>query len=123
MTDKLQERNLIFSVGHSNHTMEKFLSLLKPYNIDVLVDVRSHPHSRYTPHFNSSELKQGLARSGIKYLYLGKELGGRPDDEGFYDDKGYVLYSEWSRSSIFLAGIERLERGILDYRIAMMCSE
>ena len=123
MINKLKGQNQIFSIGHSNHTIEKFLSLLKAFDIDVVVDVRSHPHSKYAPHFSSSDLKQELGKSGIKYLYLGKELGGRPNDEGFYDDKGYVLYNEWSQSAIFLAGIERLEHGIQNYRVAMMCSE
>jgi len=123
MTDRIQNRCRVFSVGHSNHAMEKFLSLLELFDIDVLVDVRSHPHSKHAPQFASADLKRELSNCGIKYLYLGKELGGRPDDRGYYDDNGYVLYSEWARSAVFLEGIERLEHGIAKYKIAIMCSE
>lgn len=123
MTEKDQAYRTIFSVGHSNHSMAEFLNLIQEFSINVLVDVRSHPYSQYAPHFNSPGLSHELKARTIKYLYLGGELGGRPEDEGFYDDKGYVLYSEWSQSTLFLEGIERLERGVEGHRIAMMCSE
>lgn len=123
MTYTIEGHRHIFSVGHSNHTMEEFLSLLEAVEVEVVVDVRSHPQSKYAPHFGSADLKRDLGASGIKYLYLGRELGGRPDDEAFYDENGYVLYSEWAQSNLFLQGIERLERGIANHRIAMMCSE
>ena len=113
----------IFSVGHSNHSMQEFVSLVNGFHINVLVDVRSHPYSRHAPQFSLTGLSQELEQKGIKYLYLGGELGGRPDDECFYDDNGYVLYNEWSQSALFLKGIERLERGAKNYRIVLMCSE
>jgi uncharacterized protein (DUF488 family) len=123
MTEKDQADRTIFSVGHSNHSMAEFLNLIQEFSINVLVDVRSHPYSQYAPHFNSPDLSRELKARTIKYLYLGGELGGRPEDECFYDDNGYVLYSEWSQSTLFLEGIERLERGVENHRIAMMCSE
>ena len=113
----------IFSVGHSNHSMVDFVTLIQGFGVDVVVDVRSHPYSTHAPHFSSSGLSKELGDRKIRYLYLGRELGGRPDDECFYDDKGYVLYEEWSRSTLFLQGIVRLERGVENYRVAMMCSE
>jgi uncharacterized protein (DUF488 family) len=123
MMEKDQAYRTIFSVGHSNHSMAQFLSLIQEFSIEVLVDVRSHPYSQYAPHFNSPGLGAALKDRRIKYLHLGGELGGRPEDEGFYDDKGYVLYDEWSKSAVFLEGIQRLERGVENHRIAIMCSE
>jgi uncharacterized protein (DUF488 family) len=113
----------LFTLGHSNHPLFVFVELLKRHGIQVLVDTRSYPYSRHVPHFNREELHRALNQSGIKYLYLGKEVGGRPDQEEFYDDEGHVLYNRLAESCLFLGGIERLEQGIRNYRVAIMCSE
>lgn len=67
----------LFTIGHSNHTLERFLDLLAAHNIQTLVDVRTFPSSRYSPHFNQPALRDGLAARQIGYLYAGAELGGR----------------------------------------------
>ncbi|HWK87444.1 MAG TPA: DUF488 domain-containing protein [Xanthobacteraceae bacterium] len=67
---------MLFSIGHSNHTIEHFISLLAGAGVKLLADVRSYPKSRYAPQFNREALEQSLPRSGIGYLWLGKELGG-----------------------------------------------
>jgi uncharacterized protein (DUF488 family) len=113
----------LFSVGHSNHTLEAFLGLLKRHEIEVLADVRSYPYSRYVTHFDREGLQDALKQAGVTYLYLGKELGGRPDGADFYDTDGHVLYHRLAESSLFLDGIKRLEAGVRRYRVAMMCSE
>ncbi len=113
----------LFTVGHSNHPPEVFVGLLKRHEIQVLVDVRSYPYSRYVRHFNKEELSSALRAHGINYLYMGKELGGRPDEEDFYDEEGHVLYSRLAESPVFLGGIERLEKGIRQFRVAILCSE
>jgi uncharacterized protein (DUF488 family) len=113
----------LFSIGHSNHALERFLDLLRQHRIEVLVDARSHPYSRFAPHFDKSSLKEAVSKAGIKYLFLGRELGGRPDGDEFYDKEGHVLYGRVAEASLFLDGIERLENGIANYRIALMCSE
>ncbi len=113
----------VFTIGHSNHTLDAFLELLRRYGIQVLVDVRSQPYSRYTPHFNHRELKTALAGEGIGYLFLGKELGGRPDEEQHYDAEGRALYGRMAEAPAFLEGLTRLERGIERYRVALMCGE
>jgi uncharacterized protein (DUF488 family) len=117
------EQPSLFTVGHSNHPLGVFVELLKRYEIQVLVDTRSYPYSRHVSHFNREELHQALNRAGIKYLYMGKELGGRPDEDEFYDGERHVLYYRLAESSAFLGGIERLERGIRRFRVAVMCSE
>ena len=114
---------VIFTIGHSNHTEEVFLGLLARHRIDVLADVRSHPYSRYNPHFNRESLQQAVKGAGVRYLFLGEQLGGRPDDPESYDRAGHVLYWRVAESPVFLEGIERLERGREEYRVALMCSE
>jgi len=121
--NELQEKLTIFTVGHSNHSLEVFIGLLKSDNIDVLVDVRSKPFSRFSPQFNKEGLEKAVKASGIKYLFLGKELGGRPRDSEFYNNQGFVLYSRLAESPLFVEGIDRLIKGIKTYRVAVMCGE
>ena len=118
-----QRPQQLFSIGHSNHPLEKLLALLRRYQIDVVVDTRSHPRSRVAPQFDSRSLKAALRNAGIKYLYLGKELGGRPEGGEFYDAEGHVLYGRLAASPGFQSGLERLKRGAQSYRVAVLCSE
>ncbi len=113
----------LYSIGHSNHALETFLELLRQYRIEVLVDARSHPYSKFAPHFDAPSLKQAVIGAGMKYLFMGKELGGRPDGDDFYDAEGHVLYWRVAESHLFLDGIGRLETGITKYRVPLMCSE
>jgi uncharacterized protein (DUF488 family) len=113
----------LYTVGHSSHSIELFTELLRKHAIQVLVDVRSAPYSRYTPQFDHDLLPRSLNHAGIKYLFLGRELGGRPNKPDYYDADGHVLYSRITADPAFVAGIERLERGMPDYRIALMCGE
>lgn len=113
----------LFSIGHSNHPLEAFLRLLKMHNIEILVDARSHPYSRHAPHFAMQSLNDAVARVGTKYLFMGKELGGRPEEDEFYDDEGHVLYSRLSQSPNFLEGVQRLEKEMEGHRVAILCSE
>lgn len=121
--DSLKIGRHIFTIGHSNHPLERFLELLKAHNIEVFVDVRSHPYSKHAPHFDHQLLKARVTVAGIRYLFLGAELGGRPKGEEFYDADGHVLYSRVAESAAFLEGISRLEAGIQKYKVAIMCSE
>jgi uncharacterized protein (DUF488 family) len=115
--------DVLYSVGHSSHSVEEFLKLLRLQQIDVVADVRSHPASRFAPQFNSQPLQQYLQSQKVRYVFLGKELGGRPSDPQFYDPEGYVLYSEVAESPGFAEGIRRLQKGVRDFTVVMMCSE
>jgi uncharacterized protein (DUF488 family) len=113
----------LFTLGHSNHSRERFQELLADAKIDVLVDVRSWPHSRYVEWADKAILPAVASSVGAKYLFLGDRLGGRPDDGAFYDAEGHVLYGRVASSEDFRAGIERLKRGISRCRVSIMCSE
>ena len=123
MTASASSEPTLYTVGHSNHSEEKFLDLLRQHEIEVLVDVRSQPFSRYNPQFNDSNLKRALESAGIRYLFMGDQLGGRPEGEELLDDEGRALYHRMAESPAFLTGIERLQRGIAEHRTAIMCSE
>jgi uncharacterized protein (DUF488 family) len=113
----------VFSIGHSNQPLDQFLELLGRHRIDVIVDVRSSPWSKYVPQFNQQVLQKQLPAAGIRYLFLGRELGGKPDSEEFYDQSGHVLYTRIAETAEFAGAIDRLERGAERYRIALLCSE
>lgn len=113
----------VYTIGHSNHSIERLIELLAAHDIRVLVDARSQPYSRYSPQFNLQELRAAVTAAGLRFLYLGKELGGRPDGAEFYDEAGYVLYSRVAESPLFLSGIRRLEAALSGPRAAILCSE
>ncbi len=114
---------VVFTIGHSIHSLEKLISLLNANRVEVLVDIRSEPFSRKVPHFNKENLEKEIRKRGLKYLFLGKELGGRPAGREFYDAEGFVLYSRIAESHDFKNGIERIIKGIKDFRVALLCSE
>lgn len=113
----------VLTVGHSNHPLERVVALLTSHDAEVVVDIRSHPYSRFAPQFNREALMASLAKECIKYVFLGRQLGGRPAGDEYYDDDGHVLYGRVAASPLFQAGIARLENGLSRYRLALMCSE
>jgi uncharacterized protein (DUF488 family) len=114
----------IFTAGFSNLSLETFLANLRTYGIQVLVDVRSKPFASYTPHFNKDQIEAAARAASLRYLYLGQELGGMPDNPGFYDDQGFVLYDRIAATEAFQAGIERLLDGLRKgFCLALTCGE
>jgi uncharacterized protein (DUF488 family) len=112
----------LFTIGHSNHSIEEFITLLQKYQVTALADVRSHPYSRYLPHFNYAELKPVLINADIHYVFLGRELGARPNDPSYYVD-GKAVFEKIASSQHFVEGIQRILNGAENYRIALMCAE
>jgi uncharacterized protein (DUF488 family) len=113
----------IYTVGHSSIASARFVDLLRLHVIQLLVDTRSQPYSRYAPQFNRTSLKTSLAYAGIAYLYLGDELGGRPRDGRYYRPEGTVDYDHLAEAPVYREGIERLIREATGRRLAIMCSE
>lgn len=112
----------LFTIGHSNHSTEQFIDLLKMHGVTALCDVRSSPYSRFTPRFNRESLKGELAGQRVIYLYLGAELGPRSADPGCYEG-GKVQYNRLAKTDLFQQGLGRLRKGMTTYRIALMCAE
>lgn len=114
---------MIYTVGHSNHPIERFLALLERPGITLLADVRSSPYSRFNPQFRRDELAAALGRSGIEYLFLGEELGARSKDRACYDDAGRVSYRKLAETELFRRGIERLLAAARAHTVTIMCAE
>ena len=103
---------IIFSVGTSNRTWEEFIALLRAHGIEMVIDVRSFPTSKFA-HFKRESMNLSLAEAGFGYYYLGKELGG-------YRKGGYEAYTQ---TLPYLVGIELLERMSSRCRSAFLCAE
>jgi uncharacterized protein (DUF488 family) len=116
------QRNLVYTIGHSTHTIEAFLELLLKHGVTALADVRSAPFSRFNPQFNKNTLQGTLAAQRIKYVFLGRELGARSDDPACYEN-GRVQYARLARAASFQAGLDRVVQGASEYRVALMCAE
>jgi uncharacterized protein (DUF488 family) len=112
----------LYTVGHSNHSIEKFIGLLTANGITAVADVRSRPFSRRHPQFNKERLAAALTQHGIAYVFLGKELGARSEDPSCYEN-GKVQYPRLAATPAFKAGIERVLAGAARFRIALMCAE
>ena len=132
----------IWTLGHSNRSLDDFLALLAAFEIEVLADVRRFPGSRKHPHFNQNELAKSLAEAGVAYEFF-PELGGRrkarPDSPNTaWRNESFRAYADFMDTEEFRAGVARLLRladseatlsGDLrppladGRRVAVMCSE
>ena len=114
--------NTLFTIGHSTHSWEKFLELLRQHRIEAVADVRSSPYSQYNPHFNREPLQLALRQQGISYVFLGDELGARRSERECYvnDRADYALIAH---TPAFQSGLDRVIQGAARMRIALMCSE
>jgi len=111
-----EERIIVYTIGHSNHEFDRFLALLHQYDIQVVVDVRSSPYSRYVPQANRETLARALESAGIRYRWRGDRLGGKPD--GVVAD-----YDELKTEPAFEQAITELLDWASRQRTAIMCSE
>ena len=112
----------VYTIGHSNQSLESFLSALHTHCITAIADVRSYPYSNANPQFDREALAEALEAARIAYVYLGKELGARTDDPSCYVD-GKVQYGRLAQTKSFQEGLGRVQRGTEKYRVALMCAE
>ena len=112
----------IYTVGHSTHSIERLIALLKAQAITAVSDVRSNPYSRLNPQFNRERLKSALREEGIKYAFLGKELGARSEDRSCYVN-GQARYELLAETELFKQGVSRVIEGSRSYRVALLCAE
>ncbi len=123
---------MIYSIGHGNREIEDFIKLLKTYEIEFLIDVRSSPYSKMFPVFNKDGLSNILKNNGFIYVYLGDVLGGLPKDPSCYieytdkknEDVRKIDYSKIEKKDFFIKGMDRLKTAFTKgLNVAVMCSE
>jgi uncharacterized protein (DUF488 family) len=118
---------LIYTVGHSNRTLDDFISILKSQGIARIVDVRRYPASRKWPHFNAAALAAGLSEAGIDYVGL-PALGGRrrprPDTPHVaWREEGFRGFADFMDTPEFAEGLARLAGLAAERPSAILCAE
>jgi uncharacterized protein (DUF488 family) len=112
----------ILTIGHSRHSWERFTPLLAGAGVEVVADIRSAPRSRFSPHFNKDAMAAALAARSVEYVFLGKELGGRPQSQALYTE-GVADYEKMAASPEFRLGLDLLMESAARRSVAAMCSE
>ena len=128
VSNQLDERIRLFTIGHSDYTFVQFLKMVEPYSVEELVDVRTSPYSKWATDFNHEKLEMGLDDAGIGYTYMGGALGGRPTNLDLYDkesdDKKWIAdYELMANTDEFKDDISQLERIAEERVICLLCSE
>jgi uncharacterized protein (DUF488 family) len=113
---------VLYTLGHSNHTLGRFLNLLGSFRIRCVADVRSVPFSRFSPHFDRDSLAAALLGQDIDYLWLGDELGGRRGGD-LQTSFGRRRDDRYEQDGDYLRGVLRLVEQGHKCPTAMMCSE
>jgi uncharacterized protein (DUF488 family) len=115
---------VLYTIGYATKSFDDFVQQLKDYQIDAIADVRSTPFSKFFFDYHQSALEKTLPANGIDYVFLGKELGPRSKNPDHYDQSGQVQFDRLKKSTLFEAGIERLQSGLKKgLRIALLCAE
>ncbi len=112
----------LYTIGHSNYSWERFLELLRVNRIEAIADVRTSPYSARFPQFNRASLESGLEVAGIRYVFLGKELGARRAERECYVG-GIARYEQIAELPAFHAGLERVHKGVARFRLSLLCAE
>ncbi len=115
------KKPVIFTIGHSTHSLEEFMALLNRQRITAVADVRSQPYGRLA-HFNRENLAAELRAVGIEYIFLGQQLGARREEQECYES-GVALYERIAKLPAFREGLSRLCQDAEKHRLAIMCSE
>jgi uncharacterized protein (DUF488 family) len=115
------EKPTIFTIGHSNHSLEEFLALLKRHGIATLADVRSSPYGRLE-YFNREIISAELKAAGIDYIFMGRELGARREEAECYQN-GMAVYEKVAETPAFREGLIKLGKLASTSQLAIMCAE
>jgi len=111
----------IFTIGHSNYTVEKLIDMIRHYHINCVVDIRGTPYSKYNIQFDKETIRNTLTKEGFIYIYMAKEFAANRENKISYFDEGYSDFERVIYEEDFKNGVERLRSGCeKNYRIALM---
>ena len=120
--------NIIYTIGYSGFKIDEFISKIREYKIDVIIDVRSSPYSQYFKEYNKENICRVLNELKGKKIYYRNynlEFGARQLDTGEnYYPKGYLDFERFSKSENFLLGVKKIEDSMKqNYTVVLMCAE
>ena len=112
----------IFSIGYAQYTRDHLLERLREFGITALADIRTYRSSSYWTAFDSESFGPFLRAHGIAYVFLGDQLGGKPQIEALYPNER-LDYARLARRDFFQAGLDRVENGAEKFTLCLMCAE
>ena len=111
----------IFTIGHSNYSIERLIDMLRYHNINCVVDIRGIPYSKYNTQFDKEAIRYKLTKAGFIYIYMAKEFAANRENKVSYNKEGYSDFEKVIYEDDFINGIERLKKGIeKGYKIALL---
>ena len=118
---------VLFTIGHSTHTIEELISILRAFEIETVADVRTIPKSRHNPQFNENNLKEELEKQGLRYIHLEK-LGGlrhttRASVNTAWENSSFRGFADYMQTAYFKTGIEELIQIAAEKRTVILCAE
>ncbi len=113
----------IYTIGYGARSLDELIATLRRYDIQYLIDVRSQPYSRHKPEYTKAALDQAIGKAGLRYVFMGDALGGRPSDQEYYSGEK-VDYVKLREAPFYKEGIARLQTALdKGLTVALMCSE
>lgn len=113
----------LFTIGHSNHSLEHFKQMLIDNDVNCVVDVRSVPRSRFVPQFNEKRLSEYLKKFRISYCNMGEYFGARQVYPKYFNEGGYLDFECFRESDMFKTGLENILKALENHNMALMCTE
>ena len=113
----------ILTIGHSNHDVLAFLEILRKHDVQVLVDVRSEPYSRFAPQFNKTDFQHNITHAGLEYRFSGASIGGKPKDPALQTSSGLTDYDKLAATRSFQDELKAIVELANSKRVVLMCSE
>lgn len=111
----------IYTLGHSNYPFDKFIEILKKYNINCVVDIRAIPYSKYNTQYNKEFFQINLKKLGYTYIYMADEFGVKRKTRESYNEEGYANFEKVILEDDFKRGIKRLKIGCnKGYKIVLL---
>lgn len=117
----------LYTIGHSTHPIDEFLGMLRAFDVETLVDIRTVPKSRHNPQFLQEALQQSLEAAGMRYVYL-KALGGLRGKQAESVNLGwrnasFRNYADYMQTPEFTEGLNELIEIAEQSTTAIMCAE
>jgi len=124
---KARGATAIFTIGHSNHPLEKFIAMLAAHGIELIADVRTVPRSRHNPQYNSDVLPVSLKEHGIEYRHV-PDLGGlrhakKDSLNGGWENASFRGFADYMQTEAFGKGLAELTALAEGKKVAVMCAE
>mgnify|MGYP000923958909 FL=1 len=111
----------IYTIGHSNYSLERLIDMLKYFDINCVVDIRGTPYSKYNVQFDKESIRYSLTKAGFTYIYMAEEFAAKRPSKISYNEEGFSDFEKVVQEEAFKRGVERIKNGInKGYKIVLL---